>query len=108
MEALQSPDEVSNMRSFSSRSFDVGGSGWTKGQTQKANQSLKSYREGQARKSQMYADRKQWERYRLAMGEDAPKTFSAFRRIKNNNGERWNEVKADYRSDIAEIRKMPS
>lgn len=97
IEALHTPEEVANMREFSNRSYDVGGKGWTKAQTAAANKSLESYRAGQARAQKLYADKKQWQRYQAVLGDDAPKTFSGFRRMKAANGEKWNYTSLDYK-----------
>ena len=97
IEALHTPDEVANMREFSNRSYDVGGKGWTKAQTAAANKSLESYRAGQTRAQKLYADKKQWRRYQAVLGDDAPKTFSGFRRMKAAGGEKWKEIQKEYR-----------
>lgn len=103
IEELQTPEEVERMREYSGRSFDIGGQGWTKEQVARAERSLKNYRDGAARKNKLYTDRKQWENYRLILGNEAPKTFSIFRRIKNGNGESWAGLKALYRSEKQKI-----
>lgn len=97
IEELHTPEENARMQEFSGRSFEVGGSGWTKQQTEAANKSLANYRIGQERKRKLYTDRKQYERYQLVLGEDAPKTFSGFRRMKAANSERWQLTELDYR-----------
>lgn len=97
IEELHTPEENARMQEFSGRSFEVGGSGWTKQQTTAANKSLANYRKGQERKRKLYTDRKQYERYRVVLGGDAPKTFSGFRRMKAANSERWRLTELDYR-----------
>lgn len=42
------------------------------------------------------ADRRQFERYRSVLGEDAAKTLAEFQRIKYNNSNEWNELQASY------------
>lgn len=51
----------------------------------------------QARNRRLYEDQKQYERYRLVLGDDAPKTFSVFRRVKAAGGERWREIQQQYK-----------
>lgn len=103
IEALQNEEDIQKARKYSSRSFDIGGKGWTKEQTAQANRSLVNYRAGRDRKTKLYTDRKQWQNYRLILGNEAPKTFSIFRRIKNGNGESWAGLKALYRSEKQKI-----
>ena len=50
----------------------------------------------QARNRRLYEDQKQYERYRLVLGDDAPKTFSVFRRIKAADGEKWQGLQRQY------------
>ncbi len=97
IEELHTPEENASMREFSNRAFDVGGSGWTKKQAEAAEKSLERYRLKQARNRRLYEDQKQYERYRLVLGDDAPKTFSVFRRVKAAGGERRQFMELDYR-----------
>ena len=97
IEELHTPEENARMREFSNRAFDVGGSGWTKKQAEAAKKSLERYRLKQARNRRLYEDQKQYARYRLVLGDDAPKTFSVFRRIKAADGERWREIQQQYK-----------
>ena len=73
---------------------------------------IAAYNDSQNRQRRMREDRKQWDRYKNRLGEDAPKTFSAFRRIKNADGESWRNLNAKYRQanreyGIIEIAKVP-
>lgn len=97
IEELHTPEENASMREFSNRAFDIGGSGWTKQQAEAAEKSLEQYRLKQARNRKLYEDQKQYERYRLVLGDDAPKTFSVFRRIKAADGGRWKLTELDSR-----------
>lgn len=97
IEELHTPEENASMREFSNRGFDVGGSGWTKKQAEAAEKGLERYRLKQARNRRLYEDHKQYERYRLVLGDDAPKTFSIFRRVKAAGGERWREIQQQYK-----------
>lgn len=97
IEELQSAEDIQKMREYSNRSFDVGGKGWTKEQTEQAERSLANYRTGAERKRKLYTDRKQWQNYRAVLGVDAPKSFSGFRRMKTTNGDNWKLAQLDYR-----------
>ncbi len=97
IEELQSDEDIQNMRKYSNRSFDIGGKGWTKEQTAQANRSLANYRAGRDRKTKLYTDRKQWQNYRAVLGDDAPKSFSGFRRMKQSGNDKWKYTQLDYR-----------
>lgn len=97
IEELQSGEDIQNMRKYSNRSFDIGGKGWTKEQTAQANRSLANYRAGRDRKTKLYTDRKQWQNYRAVLGDDAPKSFSGFRRMKQSGNDNWQYTQLDYR-----------
>ena len=97
IEGLHTPEENKKMQEYSGRSFEIGGEGWTKAQTKAANESLASYRQREDRIRSLYTDRKQYERYQAVLGDDAPKTFSAFRRMKTADSERWKFTELDYR-----------
>lgn len=57
----------------------------------------KLYNEGQAKNRRIRQDRYQYERYKARLGEDAPKSFSAFRRMKKVEGEAWENLQGRYR-----------
>lgn len=97
IEELQSDEDIQNMRKYSNRAFDIGRKGWTKEQTAQANRSLANYRAGRDRKTKLYTDRKQWQNYRAVLGDDAPKSFSGFRRMKQSENDKWQYTQLDYR-----------
>ncbi|MEG0914864.1 MAG: phage minor capsid protein [Christensenellaceae bacterium] len=88
---------VSANREFSNRSFDLLGDGWTKKQKDTAERSLRIYTEGQNKKRVLYQDRKQWRNYRSVLGDDAPKSFSGFARMKRANSLKYKDLKQEYR-----------
>lgn len=45
----------------------------------------------------MRQDLYQYERYKGVLGEDAPKSFHAFRRLKKAGGEKWEDLQYYYR-----------
>lgn len=55
------------------------------------------YNKQQAQNRQIRQDRYQYERYKARLGDGAPKTFSAFRRIKKAGGEKWGLLQDKYR-----------
>lgn len=71
IEALD--DNAAQTRELSSRSFDI---------DPRSKKQIDIYNEVQKSKTEMRNDRNQWRKYKLAMPEDTPKTFSGFRRMK--------------------------
>lgn len=94
---LHSDEENRKMRELSNRSFEIGGEGWTKAQTERAERSLRGYWKGQQRKSRIYADKKQYNNYRIILGDDAPSTLQDFLDLKKDGGEAWEFRRLDYR-----------
>lgn len=90
IEEYQSPEEVQRLLDVSNRL----------GEETRSEQHIRRYKELQAHKAQLNADRKQWEQYRLAAPDQTPKTFSAFRRMKYNNTERWETLKASKQEHL--------
>ncbi|MFD2116354.1 phage minor capsid protein [Paenibacillus yanchengensis] len=86
VEEYQSPEEVERLLDISNKL----------GEETRSEQHINRYKEIQAQKAQLNADRKQWERYREVV-QETPKTFSAFRRMKNSNAEQWQLTQLDYR-----------
>lgn len=43
------------------------------------------------------SDKKQYDRYREVLGEDAPKSFAKFQEMKYNSGEKWKFTQLDYK-----------
>lgn len=93
-----SEDELQKVIDYSNRSFEVGGEGWTKQQTAEARRNLKAYEEGQKRKAEIYGAKKQYERYKAALGDKAPKSFSGFWKIKQADGEAYANLMSEYRN----------
>lgn len=60
-------------------------------------QEVSLYNKQQADARRLREDLYQYERYKQRLGEDAPKTFAAFRRLKRANGETWGFMQLDYR-----------
>lgn len=82
-------EAVNQTREFSNRSFDID----PRSQVQ-----INNYNKEQKENAQRNADRKQWERYRIVMPNETPKTLAAFRRSKQANSEKYKELQSNYRS----------
>jgi hypothetical protein len=81
-------DDAEGDRVFSNRPFNI---------DNRSKTAIEAYNQDQAEKRRLRLDRDQWERYKLALGDDAPKTLSGFRRMKGANSERWQQLQSDYR-----------
>lgn len=86
IEEYQSPEEVARLLEISNK----------KDAETRSEQHIRRYKEIQAKKAQLNADRKQFDRYRKVVPE-TPKSFSAFRQLKKNNHVRWEFMQLDYR-----------
>lgn len=56
------------------------------------------YSKQQTQNRQMRQDRYQHERYKARLGEDAPKTFGAFHKLKKADNAKWAELQKSYRA----------
>jgi len=56
-----------------------------------------AYEREQTKRRREREDRKQYERYKLALPDDAPKTFAGFKRMKEADSERYRQMQADLR-----------
>jgi|GEM_PF-1730772 len=87
IEDLQDPEELQ-------QALDDGGKPF---EDLRPEEEKKLYNEQQSQNRRARDDRRQYERYKERLGEDAPKTFSAFRRMKKAGGERWEDLQYYYR-----------
>lgn len=55
------------------------------------------YNRQQAENRRTRQDLYQYERYKARLGEDAPKSFHAFRKLKKAGGEKWDKYQLDYK-----------
>lgn len=95
IEALADNPEAD--RTFSNRPFDI---------PERDKEELDAYNAKQAAKTQQRNDRDQYERYRLALGEGAPKTFSGFMASKRANSDKWVQMQQDYRDFNKEVKDL--
>lgn len=82
-------DNAEQLREFSNRSFDV---------DKVSKKEIDIYNGIQKHETQLRNDREQYQRYKLAFGKDAPKSFAGFRRMKNSNSGKYQELESEYRS----------
>lgn len=88
IEEMQSPEEIRAALARSNAPFT----------DNRSDEEIALYSKQQADSRRMRADRSQFERYRQRLGEDAPKSFHTFRRIKNADGQKWKEMQGKYRN----------
>lgn len=87
IEGLQTNDEIKEMISKSNKDFkDI-----------RSDAERDLYSKGQALNRQIRQDKYQYERYKARLGEDAPKSFHAFRKMKKAGGEKWGILEAKYK-----------
>ena len=88
IEEMQSPEEIRAALARSNAPFT----------DNRSDEEIALYSKQQADSRRMRADRSQFERYRQRLGDDAPKSFHTFRRIKNADGQKWKEMQEKYRN----------
>ena len=87
IEELQTNDEIKEMISKSNKDFE----------DNRSDAERDLYSKGQALNRQIRQDKYQYERYKAKLGEDAPKSFHAFRKMKKAGGEKWSFMQLDYK-----------
>lgn len=60
-------------------------------------QQIDAYRNKEAARAQWLRDYRQWERYRMTLGDKVPKTFETFQRHKNADDKKYQTWLAEYR-----------
>lgn len=58
---------------------------------------VERYNRAQEINRQRWADRRQYERYKARLGDDAPKNFSGFRAMKRAGSEKWVDLQQKYK-----------
>lgn len=87
VESMHTPEEVEEAIKRSNRE-------WTDPRT---GEEKDFYNELQRKNRQARDLRSQYERYKERLGDDAPKSIAAFKRIKKAGGEKWASLQAQYR-----------
>lgn len=67
---------------------------------------IKDYEDDQRRKRRRNREKKQYESMRAVLGDDAPKTLGAFRRMKKSNSDNYQRLMKDYKDDLKYMRKL--
>lgn len=74
----------------------------------RSDQERKAYAQEQAVKRKRNESRKQYEKIKTALPNDAPKTFAAFVKMKSAKSERYKELLKDYRTVIGIAKEQES
>ena len=86
------PDKDKNSaetKRFSNRSFNI---------DPRSQAQINNYNHEQRRNRERNADKRQWERYKIVMPNETPKTLSGFRKSKRANSKKYQELDSRYRS----------
>ena len=59
---------------------------------------IEAYRNKEKARAKWLADYKQWEKYRIALGDDVPKTFEIFRKYKQTDSNKYKRLEYLYRN----------
>lgn len=81
-------DDVSVDIENSNRSFDV---------DERTQKQVDAYNNTQAKKRQLRNNRRQFERYRMTLPGEAPKTFQGFMSMKRADSDNWKQLQEKYR-----------
>ena len=82
-------EELQQTKVFSNRSFDI---------DPRSKSQIDNYNKEQKKNRLRNTDKKQWERYKIVMPSETPKTLSEFRKSKKINNEKYKELESKYRS----------
>lgn len=88
LEEFQAPEERKEAEARSNEPF----------KDPRSQEEIALYDEQQGKLRQARRDLYQYERYKALLGDEAPGTYGAFRRIKKANGQAWAELQQKYRS----------
>ena len=89
-------DNLKADMSFSNRSFDV---------DERSQKKIDLYNKVQSEKRELRQDKKQYEDYKLTLGNNAPKSFSGFRRMKQSNSQNWQDLQEEYKTARAALKE---
>lgn len=85
---IEKYQDVDKDKEYSNRPFEV---------DEEKKESVNQYFKEQREKARLRNDRKQYEKYKQVLGEDAPKSFAGFRRMKKSNSDNWKKLQSEYR-----------
>lgn len=100
IEANHSAEDVEKVREFSSYSDNPPSS------DSRSAAQIKAWHERQASRRRLLDAQKQWERYRLVLGSNVPKTFQNFLKHKVANTEKYQQWAKSYREQNKSLRQM--
>jgi vacuolar-type H+-ATPase subunit H len=89
-------DDPEGDREFSNRPLNV---------DDRSRKEIDRYNEMRKKKQRLRDDRRQWERYTLALPDGTPKNFATFSRWKRENSDKWQSLQADYKKALRNIRR---
>lgn len=87
----RTPEEIQKIKDFSNprkNPFSV---------DPRSQKQIEAYRKKEAARANWLADYRQWERYRMTLGDKVPKTFATFQRHKKADDEKYKEWENLYR-----------
>lgn len=58
---------------------------------------IEAYRKKETARAEWLRNYRQWEKYKIALGDGIPKTFETFQKHKNENDEKYKKWKKDYK-----------
>ena len=96
-------EDREKIKQFSNRGFDI---------DPRSKSQIDNYNREQKKNAERNRDRRQWERYKMAMPDETPKTFSAFRKSKASGSKAWQDLESKYRSlrikgDVSTVKAKP-
>lgn len=89
-------EEWDELKEFSNRPFD---------EDPRSKADIENYRKSQEVRRKLRDDYDQFQRYKLRLGDDLPKTFQTFQRVKANDPERFAQWQKLYREAGEELKK---
>lgn len=98
--SLQSKKDLAKDKAYSNRPFEI--PNMSDAEQDAFRRQIANYNAGQALNAKQYANRRQYERFVSRLGDQAPKSYSGFMRMKNAESESWDNLQADYRKTGAE------
>jgi len=82
-------DDPQKDKEFSNKPFNV---------DPRSQKDIDNYNNSQKYKAELNRDRKQWQKYKMVMPNETPKTLSGFRTSKKSNSENFQKLQSNYRS----------
>ena len=87
-------EDAEKTKEFSNRPFE---------EDEYTKKAVTGYREAQRKKAQLYQKNKEWKSWKSVLGDEAPKTLSAFRKLKESNSLEYKTLQAKYKQIVDAI-----